>query len=306
MNQPEKNETTVGSLPRSEAKWKGGLKLLLKIGVSGVCLFYVGRKIDWLETWQLLRQSSKGWLLLALLFFTASKVVASFRLNKYFTNISIHLGETANLRLYWLGMFYNLFLPGGIGGDAYKVILLNRRYENIIAKKITAAVLLDRISGVAGLGILAALFYCSLYPATWHGWLVAIAIIPGIAVFYFVVKKWFPSFVASFYPTLWLGLLVQGLQVVCAFFIMQSIGINHHFAAFQFLFLLSSIVAIFPFTIGGLGARELVFLWGATAFGFNKNEAVYISLLFYLITVLVSFVGLIWVYKNPLRAEDDR
>jgi uncharacterized membrane protein YbhN (UPF0104 family) len=79
---------------------------------------------------------------------------------------------------------------------------------------------------------------------------------------------------------------------------MQSIGIDHSFLAFQLLFLVSSIVAIFPFTVGGLGARELVFLWGAQQFNLLQTEAVYISLLFYLITLVVSLVGIIWVYKN--------
>jgi uncharacterized membrane protein YbhN (UPF0104 family) len=80
---------------------------------------------------------------------------------------------------------------------------------------------------------------------------------------------------------------------------MQSIGIHHFFLEFQLLFLLSSIVAIFPFTIGGLGAREIVFLWGAQQFGLQQAEAVYISLLFYLITVLVSLIGLVWVFRSP-------
>jgi hypothetical protein len=40
-------------------------------------------------------------------------------------------------------MFYNLFLPGAISGDAYKVVLLTRKYD-VSYKKITAAVLLDR------------------------------------------------------------------------------------------------------------------------------------------------------------------
>ncbi|HSC54976.1 MAG TPA: lysylphosphatidylglycerol synthase transmembrane domain-containing protein [Phnomibacter sp.] len=282
-------------------KIPGWLKLVLKIAVSAACLYYVGQKINWADTWALLQKSNKLWLLAAMLFFIASKVVSSFRLNVYFKNISIHLSEAANLRLYWLGMFYNLFLPGGIGGDAYKVILLNKEYTEVPVKKITAAVLLDRISGLAGLGILAALFYCYLFRMEWHGYAVAAAIIPGMFVFLFVVKKWFPSFVTSFYSTLWLGIAVQALQVICVYGIMQSIGIHHQFAEFQFLFLLSSVVAIFPFTIGGLGAREIVFLWGSQQFGLLQHEAVFISLLFYIITALVSLFGLVWVYRSPLH-----
>jgi uncharacterized membrane protein YbhN (UPF0104 family) len=198
-------------------------------------------------------------------------------------------------------MYYNLFLPGGIGGDAYKVILLNKRYKDLSAKKITAAVLLDRISGVAGLGILAALCFGAIFISQIYGWAAWVAIIPGLVLYYLVVKKWFPSFTKSFYPTLWMGIGVQFLQVIAVYGIMQSVGINHYFLEFQLLFLLSSIVAIFPFTIGGLGAREIVFLWGAQQFGLQQAEAVYISLLFYLITLIVSLVGLVWVFQPPLK-----
>lgn len=277
------------------------VKVVLKVGISVICLWYVSRKIDWLQTWRLLQTSNKGWLLLAALFFVLSKIVSSFRLNIYFKNINIQLPEATNLRLYWLGMFYNLFLPGGIGGDAYKVILLNKKGIISSYKLTTAAVLLDRISGVAGLGILAAIFYFLLFKGTLYANLLLIAIIPGLVLYWFIVKKWFPSFVKGFTPTLILGLVVQLLQIVCIWFLMLSIGIDHHFNAFQLIFLLSSIVAILPFTIGGLGAREIVFLWGATQFGLATSEAVYISLLFYLITVFVSLFGLIWVYKDPLE-----
>lgn len=202
-----------------------------------------------------------------------------------------------------MGMYYNLFLPGGIGGDAYKVILLKKRYQEIAAKRITAAVLLDRISGVAGLGILAAFCFGAIFLSNWYGWLSLLLILPGLVLYFFAVKKWFPSFTGSFYPTLWMGIGVQLLQVICVYGIMQSIGVHHFFLEFQLLFLLSSVVAIFPFTIGGLGAREIVFLWGATQFGLQQTEAVFISLLFYLITASVSLIGLIWVFRSPLPKD---
>jgi len=104
----------------------GWLKLLLKIAVSAACLYYVGQKINWSDTLQLLQKSHWLWLLFAAFFFVLSKVVSAIRLNLYFENINVKMGQLANLRLYWLGMFYNLFLPGGIGGDAYKVIRRNK------------------------------------------------------------------------------------------------------------------------------------------------------------------------------------
>jgi uncharacterized protein (TIRG00374 family) len=130
-------------------QFKNIFKLFIKLAVTAVCLWYVSKKIDWELTWRLLQQSNKWWLLAATVLFILSKVVSSFRLNIYFKAIDVRLSETGNLKLYWLGMFYNLFLPGGIGGDAYKVILLNRQRKGSV-KLLSAAVLLDRVSGLLG------------------------------------------------------------------------------------------------------------------------------------------------------------
>jgi glycosyltransferase 2 family protein len=283
-------------------KFKNALKLVFKVAVTALCLWYVSKKINWSETFSLLSKANIGWLIAAILLFVLSKIVSSFRLNYFFKSIDVHLSERKNLKLYWLGMFYNLFLPGGIGGDAYKVILLNRRNKHSV-KSLSAAVLLDRISGVAGLGILAAVYFFIIQKNTYSS-LIFAAVIPGVIAFYFFVKILFRSFTKVFTSTLLLGIFVQVLQVLCVYCTMASIGIPFETHPYILIFLLSSIVAILPFTIGGLGAREIVFLWGSKQFGLDIHQAVYISILFYLITLLISAVGLFWVFNDPLKNSD--
>src|SRR5437773_11838581 len=89
-----------------------------------------------------------------------SKLFSAFRLNIYLRNIRIELPEWENIKLYWLGLFYNLFLPGSISGDAYKVIRLTKQF-GIPYKKTTSAVLLDRVTGLLGLAFVLA-FYGAL------------------------------------------------------------------------------------------------------------------------------------------------
>ena len=287
-----------------QKQFKNIFKLFIKLAVTAVCLWYVSKKIDWVLTWKLLQQSNKWWLVAAAVLFILSKAVSSFRLNIYFKCIGVHLSEVANLKLYWLGMFYNLFLPGGIGGDAYKVILLNRNKKQSV-KLLSASVLLDRVSGVVGLAILAAIYFALISDQKGYSTSLLAAIVPALFIYYFFIKKIFPSFISAFTSTLLLGLLVQALQVLCAFCIMASINIAEHQSAYIFIFLLSSIVAILPFTIGGLGAREVVFLWGSSMFFLDKQQSIYISILFYLITMLVSFVGVRWSPSPQNIIKDD-
>ncbi len=284
-------------------KYKNLLKLIIKLTVSVLCLWYVSYKINWLQTWRTFKQSDWLWLFVAVVLFVASKIVASFRLNIYFRNINVKLSEKKNLELYWLGMFYNIFLPGGIGGDAYKVILLNKRYQ-YPAKLLTAAVLLDRVSGVVGISILSAVYYYFVFNGGNYAVWLLLAGVPAMIVYYFVVKKFFPSFISSFWSTFWLGVTVQALQVVAVYCIMAALHLRLHGTEYILIFLVSSLVAVLPFTIGGLGAREVVFIWGSKHFLLDQSQSVTISLLFYLISVLISLIGMYWVYNDPLKKED--
>ncbi len=197
-------------------------------------------------------------------------------------------------------MFYNLFLPGGIGGDAYKVVVLNRKGKYPV-KRLSAAVLLDRLSGVAGLGILSAIYFYLLFRGSNYSTLVLLAIILALGVYYLLVRFFFPAFTSSYVSTLLLGIAVQVLQVLCVYCLMHSVELTANLNAFVLLFLLSSVVAILPFTIGGLGAREVVFLWGSGQLSLDPHQSIYISVLFYLVTVVVSLIGARWIFRDPLK-----
>ena len=288
--------------PATEKKRGQWWKLLLKIAVSAVCIWYVSTKIDFTIAGEALGKTKPWLLVMALLAFVISKILASVRLNIYFRNIALQIPEWPNLKLYWLGMFYNLFLPGSISGDAYKVILLTKKY-NINYKKPTAAVLLDRFSGLLGLGLILAVYGFMVLENQVYSSLLAAGAVAATVVVYLAIRKWFSEFTVSFAPTLLLGILVQAAQVVCAYLIMASLGIHSSLTAYVFLFLASSVVSVLPLSVGGLGIREIVFLEGSHYLGLLRETAVVISILFYLITVFTSAFGLIYVFRDPLKEK---
>jgi glycosyltransferase 2 family protein len=97
--------------PNPHSPFISKLKLLLKIVVTVVCLWYVFSRLDFKEIWIALKTANWLWLFLALIIYAISKLLGAKRLTIYFKNIGIHLPEWQNIKLYWLGMFYNLFLP---------------------------------------------------------------------------------------------------------------------------------------------------------------------------------------------------
>lgn len=285
-----------------KSKLPAWLKLILKLGISAAALYLVYRKIDVEKVGSLFTQLRWGWLLPATLLFIASKIVSSYRLNVFFSVAGLKLSQKYNLRLYWLGMFYNLFLPGGIGGDGYKIWLLNKKYD-VPVKKIFLAVLLDRITGVFALICLAA----ALLPFTGVPWLVKvlglIAMHVGLLGFYLAMKWFFKTWLPVFTLTNLQSLTVQLLQVLSAWCLLLSLDYTGDLPATLFVFLLSSIVAVIPFTVGGAGARELTFVVGAGWLGLDMEASVTLSLLFYLITALVSLYGIRYSFKLKSAEE---
>jgi uncharacterized membrane protein YbhN (UPF0104 family) len=71
-----------------------------------------------------------------------------------------------------------------------------------------------------------------------------------------------------------------------------------------FVFLVSSIVAAFPFTIGGIGARELTFLYGAEYFHLDMNASITVSMFFYLLTAFSSLCGIYFgIFPEKVNVE---
>ena len=294
-----KEDTSALNPSSGTNRW---LKLALKLLVTGLCIYYVSGKIDLALTLQWLKKANSWYLLPALILFALSKWMSAIRLGIYFSNIDLPLSTADNLRLYWLGMFYNLFLPGAISGDIYKVILLTRTY-NRPYKKTASAVILDRFSGLLGLGLLLGLlsFFVALPPTL--NQLIPLFAVLLVPVFYSILRKFFTDFVPGFYTTLLLGLMVQVFQLLAVYMILLAFSITPPVTAYLFVFLVSSAVAVLPFTIGGLGIRELVFLEGATWFQISAEKAVLISLVFYSITLVTSLAGGCWLFRSPLKEK---
>jgi len=281
---------------------KRWLKLLLKIAITAVCLWYVSGRIDFSKIWITIRAAYWPYLLLALPTFILSKLVSAIRLNIYFQNIGLSLATWQNVKLYWLGMFYNLFLPGSISGDVYKIVMLKRSY-NTTYKKTSAAVLLDRFSGLLGLGLILAAYSIFVVDKATYVITITGGVILAGAALYYIIHRWLKDFIPGFIPTFLLGIVVQVLQVICIYIVMAALGIPSNAAEYIFIFLVSSVASVLPFTIGGLGIREVIFLEGSKLFGLAQETSVLISLLFYLITVLTSAAGLLYVFNDPLEKK---
>lgn len=270
-------------------------KTLLKISITGLSLYLVSRKVEFNDLKDAFDKSNPIFLFLAFIAFVISQLISSSRLNTFFKGIGLKISETYNFKIYLLGMFYNLFLPGGIGGDGYKIFLLRKKFE-IKGRRLFQAIFFDRLSGLWALGLIISALVIFIPHLGIPNWVPVLVVAAGTVAYYAVMRKFFSDYSKQFVVSHFKALMVQSMQVISVILLLYALNFEGKFSPYLFMFLISSLVAIFPFTVGGLGARELVFVYGAQYFQMDQHLAVIISLLFYCISALLSFSGIYFVF----------
>lgn len=272
---------------------KKGILILARILIAIAAMYLALRKINWQEVNQFEWNSSLLWLLPALLLYNVSQFISAYRLLQFYKVYLPNISYLFNLRLYYKGMFYNLFLPGGIGGDAYKIIAL-KNSDNTY-KQLTTATLLDRITGLIVLLLiisllsrmisLQGLFDDFFFLLPFFG-------IIGIPCYWLIIYYFFKSFSKILPLAGLLSALVQSFQLLSFYCILLALQINIGSGPEQaFLFFVSSIISALPFSIGGIGTRELAMATGAAYFHFSTTKMISASLLFFILTAISALVG---------------
>ncbi|QOL49016.1 lysylphosphatidylglycerol synthase transmembrane domain-containing protein [Massilia litorea] len=283
-------------------KWKAVLQVL----VSACLIVFVFRNLDMGQVRTLAFHPQRAPILAAaFIAFNLSKIVAALRLNVYQRHAAVQLSEAENLRLYYAGMFLNLFLPGGIGGDGYKVLVLHRRHA-VALRTLVTITLVDRVGGMLALLVI----LCTLLPPLsfpWHapGAVVfALASVAAIVAVFVLAHRWLIKLDAAGLARVFaLGIGVQLLQLTCMGMLLVYLGTPAaYYLAFLAMFLVSSIAAVLPLSVGGLGVREATFLFGVNLFHLDPTYGVIASSWFFLITVLSSMIGALFLGRFSLRA----
>lgn len=115
--------------------------------------------------WSAIRQARYEWLVAAILAYVFVELAAVVRWHILMKVQGIHLSVPRVLGLFFIGMFFNQFLPGGTGGDIVKTYLL---WKETPDKKSGAllAILFDRMIGLLALIIITGVLIFLRY-----GWL---------------------------------------------------------------------------------------------------------------------------------------
>ena len=304
---------------------KQRLLVALKILVTGALLYWVLRSMDLDRAGQRLAEAHAGYLMLtlAVIWFGHFLCVIRWEILLKIFRIPMHIGQL--VRIYAIGMFFNLVLPGLVGGDLVKGYLAARDGRRPYSLSY-ASVFLDRDLGFVAMVVLAVLA-AAVFPVTVQGYnllfvflgLLGICIVANLVLFHplahDLLKRIFP---ANRFPsfarrldslfqafrevmrspgrlaiTFIISLVNQFLVVVSSWFIAAALDIQAPFFYFLVFVPATTVVTMIPVSINGVGLREFAFMRFFASIGISREQGALMGFLTSIIIVLSGLPGAI-------------
>jgi len=288
----------------------------LKIVVSaGLLIYLLAFQINLGELWHVVRQARWGYLGAAMVLMIAGTALRAVRWQVLLQALDIEVPLRRLVHLYFVGAFFNIFLPSGLGGDAVRMAELAHSTKR--APEAIGTTLVDRATGLWVLFILALLalpFSFTLLPQGWAP-MIALGTLGGVLGGWVVMGTplvpWLGSKVRlpgqekleRFYRSVSqlgyralgkacvVSLIFDVLLIVFNMLIAYGLGVDQPLGIFLLFTPIISFSLALPISIGGLGVREQTYILLFSPLGVSDTAAVAMSLTNYALTNLV--VGLI-------------
>ncbi|MDO5576780.1 MAG: lysylphosphatidylglycerol synthase transmembrane domain-containing protein [Fibrobacter sp.] len=118
----------------------------MKISITVLVIALLVGKLGWSDIIKTVSEAKWSWLFASVGVFALSSFIGVFQWRILLANRGIELAFWRTFRLYFIGMFFNNFVLGGIVGDAMKVASIKNRDGQGMAG--LAATFLDRFAGL--------------------------------------------------------------------------------------------------------------------------------------------------------------
>jgi uncharacterized membrane protein YbhN (UPF0104 family) len=294
-------------------RWVNVLRVLVSAGALGFLFWKIGLG----ETLAVLRRVDLRPLLVAFLLFVLSLGIRSFRWLVLIRGLDPRVPFGRLLRLYFVGQFFNTFLPSAFGGDVVRALELTQDTDTSAA---IGTVLLDRMTGLLVLfvmGLAALPFHAARMEPWLVGLLVGVAgggLVVGALVlegrFLRRLTGWLPAglSLAGHGPLAKVYAAVTGcgwravtsafgvsvvfnlVNVVINWLCGQAVGVDVGLGYFFAVTPLIAVSGLVP-SIGGWGVRETVTTALFAPTGAGANVAAALGVAVGLVTLATGLVG---------------
>jgi uncharacterized protein (TIRG00374 family) len=298
---------------------------LIKVAVTAALYVAVFYTIDVGKIWARLQAARLEWVALGALVYAGGQWLSAWRWWLLLRPVRLDVPYLRMVAFYFIGMFFNIFLPTIVGGDAVKAILLAR--ETGAPARSTMSVFMERNVGLLALLTIATAAAFVAPPVDVRGFNLLQLTLIVFAAFIVanVVLANRPAYklvdylvaltplarirsrAASLYEALvpyrdarWRGLiaaataqsfLFQAVVILVVFLNANALGLSVPLAALAVFVPLISLAGMLPVSVNGLGLREALYLLLFGRIGVPADAAVSMALLYFAVTMAASLPG---------------
>lgn len=295
---------------------------VLKTIVSVGLLALVFTHLDLNQAWTQFQYLSWPFIVFALLFYTGCQLLSCFRWLVVLQSSGHSVPMSSLLSSYFAGMFLNIFLPGALGGDAYRVYRVAQKTKD--SEVALVSVFLERFTGLAALSALALL---GLPPAfkvvgrwdiillfmTCVGMLVGAVLLIASPRVLIWAEPWLEKFrlsrlAARFAKiqillrkfaqdrrslalSMGLSLLLQLAIVYYHYLVAQQLRIPISYLELLVFIPIIVVVTLLPISLGGLGLKEGLWVYLFSRIGLTVEQALLLSFTITALSWLLSLPG---------------
>ena len=297
--------------------------IFVKLAVGALLLYMLINRVDVAALGQALIHANIGAVVLAVIGLTFTVSLNALRWRIIVGQLGGRVSAQTALAGTFEGMFFNLFLPTIVGGDAVKAVLLAR--ETGAPARATMSVFMERNTGLCALlavALVAAydapavhLFGVSLVALVWLlslGYVIANVTLmspmayhlvdrviaatplsrmrPRAATLYQAVAP-YKAAVPTLAAALVLSLAFQLLVIAVVFLNARALNLVVPISAVAVFVPLVSLAGMVPVSVNGLGVREALYILLFGQIGVTAEVAVSLALLYLAVTVVASLPG---------------
>ena len=301
---------------------KNILKTIIRLAITGIVLFLVFRKVNFIDILELLKGVNIGIFLLSFVAYGIMVLLCAIRWRELLKVQQIDIPYSHTLTYYLIGFFYNNILPTVVGGGVVRALYVGRAKQK--NKEAFSSMLVEIVIGGWALIMFAliTLFFWFKSFSLYH------LILPLFGIFIFSTLLLCLFFERGFmrkiklltdkiklfglntklkglYEALYLYkdkklqiieavLLSFGIQTIIAlmnFLIGLSLGFRLPLMSYIVYPVIIGLITAIPITINGLGIREWAYRIFFAQVGLNPSQAVTFSMLFYFVGVIGSLLG---------------
>lgn len=307
--------------------------ILLKVAVSALLITWLLKRIGPATLVDQFAHLNGHWLGVGMAVFVASNVLGALQWHVLLQQRQVGLSWRQVLAYYHIGLFFNNFLIGYVGGDAFRIYDVHNHSGDLTGA--VSTVFLDRFLGFFALTsmamVMALIWFNSLaflravigIAIVLTGWLFALVFLFNERLarrFFWLFKLVSPRALHNRLRELYYGihafrhqhrllaglfvlsLAIQALRILTHYYAARALGVDLPIVLFFVFVPIIALISSLPISVGGIGVREQSGVALFAQAGIASAQVTAFEMLAYLIGIVASLPGgLIFMVRSERK-----